>query len=96
MFSLLLTRRTFSERQFKSKFGGLKNLRASEWKAVIHYIRRRESQGIASVVYLSGKRLKLDSTTRAIRRYSRGPQGEIANETEIGLSPINSFTRNSG
>ncbi|CAM1510717.1 Fc.00g010520.m01.CDS01 [Cosmosporella sp. VM-42] len=74
-----------TERQFKSKFGGLKNLRANEWKAVIPHIRGREAQGLASVVYLSGKRLKLDSTTRAVRRYSKTPQGEVTNGTEIDL-----------
>ncbi|KAH7153345.1 ankyrin repeat-containing domain protein [Dactylonectria macrodidyma] len=74
-----------TERQFKTKFGGLKNLRANEWKAVIPHIRRREARGIASLVYLSGKRLKLDSTTRAIRRYSKGCQGETTHDTEIDL-----------
>ncbi|KAH7011104.1 ankyrin repeat-containing domain protein [Ilyonectria destructans] len=74
-----------TERQFKSKFGGLKNLRANEWKAVIPHIRRREAQGIASVVYLCGKRLKLDSTTTAVRRYSKSPEREITNEREIDL-----------
>ncbi|KAH7133092.1 ankyrin repeat-containing domain protein [Dactylonectria estremocensis] len=74
-----------TERQFKTKFGGLKNLRADEWKAVIPHIRRREAQGAASVVFLSGKRLKLDSMTRAIRRYSKSRQGETTNETEIDL-----------
>ncbi|KAF7546545.1 hypothetical protein G7Z17_g8345 [Cylindrodendrum hubeiense] len=75
--------------QFKSKFGGLKNLRSDEWIAVIHEIRKREARGTASVVYLHGKRLKLDSTVRAVRRYSKNCQSEA---TEIGYyNPIQPF-----
>lgn len=74
-------------RQFKSKFGGLKNLRSDEWIAVINEIRKRETRGIKSVVYLCDKRLRMDSTTRAIRRYSKKCQVEPS-KIDLGIDTV--------
>ncbi|KAL6411399.1 hypothetical protein AUP68_05106 [Ilyonectria robusta] len=74
-------------RQFKSKFGGLKNLRSDEWIAVINEIRKREARGIKSMVYLCDKRLRMDSTTRAIRRYSKKCQVEPSN-IDLGIDTV--------
>ncbi|KAE8446566.1 hypothetical protein EG329_011898 [Mollisiaceae sp. DMI_Dod_QoI] len=57
--------------QFKSKFGGLKNLRADEWKAVIKKIHQRQNQGKASDVYLNGRKLDPKRIMREVRRYSK-------------------------
>ncbi|KAF8849738.1 hypothetical protein BDZ45DRAFT_221590 [Acephala macrosclerotiorum] len=71
-------------KQFKSRFGGLKNLRADEWKVVIRKIRKRQDQGKASDVYLNGRKLNPERVMREIRRYSKDCNDE--NPAENGSS----------
>lgn len=73
-----------SVRQFKSKFGGLKKIRADEWKVVFSEIRRREAQGIKSDVYLFGRKLSLERIAREKRRYLR--DCAVQKSDEIGQS----------
>lgn len=73
-----------SVKQFKSKFGGLKKIRANEWKAVFSEIRRREAQGVKSDVYLLGRKLPLERIAREKRRYFR--DCTVQKSHEIGQS----------
>ncbi|KAH8794287.1 ankyrin repeat-containing domain protein [Hyaloscypha sp. PMI_1271] len=75
--------------QFKSKFGGLKNLRANEWKVVIKEIRKRKAEGKGSYVYLNGRKLDPGRVNREMRRYSGDCNTEelVEKDTSIGLPP---------
>lgn len=72
-------------RQFKSKFGGLKKIRADEWKAVFSEIRQREAQGIKSDVYLFGRKLSLERIAREKRRYFRDCTVQKSHEIDLGI-----------
>jgi hypothetical protein len=80
---------TNSPKQFKSKFGGLKNLRANEWKVVIKEIRKRKAEGKGSYVYLNGRKLDPGRVIREMRRYSGDCDTVelIEKDTSIGLPP---------
>ncbi|KAH6971661.1 ankyrin repeat-containing domain protein [Ilyonectria sp. MPI-CAGE-AT-0026] len=75
-------------RQFKSKFGGLKKIRADEWKAIFSEIRRREAQGINSDVYLFGRKLSLERIAREKRRYFRDCTVQKSHEIDLGIGTI--------
>ncbi|KAH7134655.1 hypothetical protein B0J13DRAFT_625867 [Dactylonectria estremocensis] len=75
-------------RQFKTKFGGLKKLRADEWKAVFSEVRKRETQGIASDVYLYGRLLPQERVAREKRRYSKKCDAPRSHEIDLGIDTI--------
>ncbi|KAM0429639.1 hypothetical protein ACHAPT_006244 [Fusarium lateritium] len=79
---------TVTTRQFKAKFGGSKNISATEWKVLIPEIRKREVNGRKSVIYVRGKPLRQESVARAIRRYSRLCRAGSQSETAIGESQL--------
>jgi hypothetical protein len=75
-----------SEKQFKTKFGGYKNISFEEWKEIIPRVQKRALEGKESEVFLCGtplgpKRLKL-----GINRYSSKIQaGNSSNGKESVL-----------
>ncbi|KAH7129162.1 ankyrin repeat-containing domain protein [Dactylonectria macrodidyma] len=73
---------TITIRQFKTRFGGLKNLRADEWREVGKEIRRREEQGKACDVYICGRRQNPFRVKRSLR-HSRNSQ--TSSTTTIGM-----------
>ncbi|KAH7146356.1 hypothetical protein EDB81DRAFT_869162 [Dactylonectria macrodidyma] len=75
-------------RQFKTKFGGLKKLRADEWKAVFSEVRKREAQGIASDVYLYGRLLPQERVAREKRRYMKNCDGPRSHEIDLGIDTV--------
>ncbi|KAH6971119.1 ankyrin repeat-containing domain protein [Ilyonectria sp. MPI-CAGE-AT-0026] len=82
---------SISIRQFKAKFSGRKKLRADEWQVVASEIRKREAQGIASDVYLYGRRQDPERVKRALRLYGRNGKGLPANGIDL---PIRTSDRN--
>ncbi|KAH7139918.1 ankyrin repeat-containing domain protein [Dactylonectria estremocensis] len=60
-------------RQFKTKFRGLKKLRADEWREVGKEIRKREAKGKACDVYICGRLQDPFRVKRALR-HSRSTQ----------------------
>ncbi|RDW58768.1 hypothetical protein BP6252_13244 [Coleophoma cylindrospora] len=80
--------------QKASKFGGLKKLSANEWKAVIKGIRTRQDEGKVSDVYHHGRKLDPDRVMREVRRYSKGCNGDLVEESTSTEVTLDLYNRN--
>ncbi len=76
-------------KQFKSRFGGHKNLKKDEWLSIIRKVKRRELKGKSSAVFLDGRRLKPARVEREVARYSGVGNARISGP-ETGL--LNHFS----
>lgn len=59
-----------SEKQFKKKFGGYKNVSFEEWKEIIPRVQKRALEGKESEVFLCGRPLEPKRLKLGINRYS--------------------------
>ena len=58
-----------SEKQFKKKFSGYKNVSLEEWQGIMPRVQKRALEGKESEVFISGKRLESKGLKLGIHRY---------------------------
>ncbi|KAH6874420.1 ankyrin repeat-containing domain protein [Thelonectria olida] len=75
-------------RQFKFKFGGLKNLKAKEWRVICHEVAKRKAQDIQSEVYFNGRRQSREQLERAFRLYSSNASSDAIASTDLGIDTV--------
>ncbi|KAL0940425.1 ankyrin repeat protein [Colletotrichum truncatum] len=76
-------------RQFKRKYSGLKKLRATEWKAIIREIAKRETENKRCEVFLNGRKLDPARIEREKRRYGNVCEAvESREKIDLGINTI--------
>lgn len=66
-----------SEKQFKTKFPGQKNIRSDEWQAIVPTLKKRAHEGKESDLYLNGKLVNAKKVKREVaRRHMAVPPAE--------------------
>jgi len=71
-------------KQFKTKFGGYKNVKADEWAVISSQVKKRALEGKESDVYFNGRLLDAKRVKRELIRYDKKDTAQDGSQSSGG------------